>query len=86
MVHSSPFTGVFSPYHTLVHQSCSRQFAELLYEFGLTPWVKDSRGHFPWETEPQGGGPDAESCRELMEFFDKVRGTYHFWFCNYQDN
>ena len=76
VVSFSSFTGVFSPYHTLVRQSCGRRFAEILYEFGSTPWAKDAKGRFPWEMEPRGSGRDSESYQELMEFFDKVRGMH----------
>ena len=81
MVTLKSFTGVAtSPYHTLVLQSCSWRYAELLYEFGFTAWVKDSRGRFPWETEPRGGGRDSASCRQLMEFFERVKGMPSLWF------
>ncbi|KAK7092639.1 ankyrin repeat and SOCS box protein 1-like [Littorina saxatilis] len=69
-VNTSSFTGVSSPYHI---QRCGSEFAELLYEFGISPWVKDSRERYPWDTEPRGVTRESENSGGLVEFFRKIR-------------
>lgn len=66
------FTGISSLYHLAVKHKCNVNFLELMFEFGLNPWIRDARQLYPWETT--SGDVMADQTRDLMMFFKIIRG------------
>ncbi|KAK7485830.1 hypothetical protein BaRGS_00022930, partial [Batillaria attramentaria] len=69
---ASPFTGITSLYHVAMRHNCGAEFAELLFEFGLVPWVADSKGVYPWDPRVRHGLAPSPESEEMLAFINRV--------------